>query len=116
VPCLALVTPKDMRRARALASPLHLCIIAFERTRSESMYQRSGGGMATTWQPTMLVQCVSLKPWLSYPGCDEPGGCHDLTLGRIYELLGIEADGAFYRIFDDSGGDYLYPASHFRVV
>ena len=29
--------------------------------------------MATTWQPTMLVQCVSLKPWLSYPGCDEPG-------------------------------------------
>ena len=48
--------------------------------------------MATTWQPTMLVQCVSLKPWLSYPGCDEPGGCHDLTLGRIYELLGIEAE------------------------
>jgi hypothetical protein len=80
------------------------------------MYQRSGGGMATTWQPTMLVQCVSLKPWLSYPGCDEPGGCHDLTLGRIYELLGIEAHGAFYRILDDSGGDYLYPASHFRVV
>ena len=72
--------------------------------------------MATTWQPTMLVQCVSLRPWLSYQGCDEAGGCHDLTLGRIYELLGIEADGAFYRILDDSGGDYLYPASHFRVV
>ena len=98
-----------------MASHLHLYVIAFE-TQSEAMDQRSGGGMATTWQPTMLVQCVSLKPWLSYPGCEEPGGCHDLTLGRIYELLGIEADGAFYRIFDDSGGDYLYPASHFRVV
>ena len=36
-------------------------------------------------------------------GCDEPGGCHDLTLGRIYEMLGIEASGSFYRIVDDSG-------------
>jgi hypothetical protein len=72
--------------------------------------------MATTWQPTTLVQCVSLEPWLTFPGCDEPGGCHDLTLGRIYTLLGVEASGAFYRIIDDSGGDYLYPASHFREV
>jgi hypothetical protein len=53
---------------------------------------------------------------LTYPGCDEPGGCHDLTLGRIYELLAVEADGAFYRINDDSGSDYLYPASHFRQL
>jgi hypothetical protein len=75
-----------------------------------------GDAMATTWQPTTLVQCISLNPWLTYPGCEEPGGCHDLTLGRIYELLGIEADGAFYRINDDSGDDFLYPASHFRVI
>jgi len=77
--------------------------------------------MATTWQPTewratTLVKCVSVKPWLVYPGCDEPGGCHDLTLGRIYELLSVEAKGAFYRINDDSGEDYLYPASHFRMI
>lgn len=79
--------------------------------------------MATTWQPpaapwqsTALVQCVSLKPWLLIPGDTEPGGCHDLTLGRIYERLSVEADGAFYRIVDDSGDDYLYPASHFRHV
>jgi hypothetical protein len=76
----------------------------------------SGERMTTTWQPTVLVQCISVKPWLTYPGCDEPGGCHDLTLGQIYELLGIEADGAFYRINDDSGEDYLYPASHFKMV
>jgi hypothetical protein len=75
-----------------------------------------GDAMATTWQPTTLVQCISLSPWLSYPGCEEPGGCHDLTLGRIYELLGIEANGAFYRINDDSGDDFLYPASHFRMI
>lgn len=76
----------------------------------------AANAMATTWQPTTLVQCISLRPWLVYPGCDEPGGCHDLTLGKIYELLAVEADGAFYRIVDDSGDDFLYPASHFKVV
>jgi hypothetical protein len=72
--------------------------------------------MTTSWQPTTLVQCISVKPWLTYPGCDVPGGCHDLTLGRIYEMLGVEAKGSFYRILDDSGEDYLYPASHFKPV
>ena len=72
--------------------------------------------MTTSWQPTTLVQCISLKPWLTYPGCDEPGGCHDLTLGRIYEMLGVEAKGSFFRILDDSGDDFLYPASHFQAI
>ena len=73
--------------------------------------------MATTsWEPTTLVQCISVKPWLTLPGESEPGGCHDLTLGRIYQMLGVEAGGAFYRIIDDSDDDYLYPASHFREV
>ena len=72
--------------------------------------------MATTWQPTTLVQCVSVAPWLKLPGDDEPGGCHDLTLGKIYELVAIEAGGALYRIIDDSDDDFLYPASHFREV
>jgi len=76
-----------------------------------------GAEMATTsWQPTTLVQCVSTKPWLVYPGCDEPGGCHDLTLGKIYEMLGTEGNGSFYRIVDDSGEDFLYPVSHFKVI
>ncbi len=70
--------------------------------------------MTTTWHPTTLVQCISLEPWLTIPGDDTPTGCHDLTLGRIYELIAVEADGAFYRLNDDSGDDYLYPASHFR--
>ncbi len=79
--------------------------------------------MATTWhpqpsewKPATLLQCVSVRPWLVYPGCDEPGGCHDLTLGRIYELISVEASGSFLRINDDSGDDYLYPASHFRAI
>ena len=73
--------------------------------------------MATTsWQATTLVQCVSTKPWLVYPGSDESGGRHDLTLGKIYEMLGVEGKGAFYRIVDDSGEDFLYPVSHFRLI
>jgi len=51
-----------------------------------------------------------------YPGGDASGGCHDLTLGKIYEMLGVEGKGAFYRIIDNSGDDYLYPVSHFRMV
>jgi hypothetical protein len=31
-------------------------------------------------------------------------------------MLGVEGSGSFYRIVDDSGEDYLYPASHFKVV
>jgi hypothetical protein len=69
-----------------------------------------------SWQPATLVQCISTRPWLTFPGCDEPGGCHDLTLGKIYEMKGVEGKGSFYRIVDDSGEDYLYPVSHFRVV
>jgi len=72
--------------------------------------------MTTGWLPTTLVQCVSVRPWLNYPGCDESGGCHDLTLGKIYEMLSVEGKGSFYRIVDDSGEDYLYPVSHFKVV
>jgi len=53
---------------------------------------------------------------LVYPGGDESGGCHDLTLGKIYEMIGVEGKGSFYRIVDDSGEDFLYPVSHFRVV
>jgi hypothetical protein len=72
--------------------------------------------MATTFQPVTLVKCVSVKPWLVIPGDDEPGGCHDLTLGKIYECMGVEGRGSFLRIVDDSGEDYLYPLSHFRDV
>jgi hypothetical protein len=75
-----------------------------------------GVAMTTGWQPTTLVQCISTRAWLEFPGCDAPGGCHDLTLGKIYEMLGVEGNGSFFRILDDSGEDFLYPASHFKTV
>ena len=72
--------------------------------------------METSWQATTLVQCVSVQPWLLGPGCDEPGGCDDLTLDKIYECIGMEVEGKFLRIIDDSDDDFLYPATHFREV
>ncbi len=35
----------------------------------------------------------------------------DLTIGRVYEVLAEER--GFYRVVDDSGEDYLYPARMF---
>ena len=72
--------------------------------------------METSWQATTLVQCVSTRPWLVIPGEPEPGGCHDLTLGKIYSCLGAEGGGKFLRIIDDSDDDFLYPATHFVEV
>ena len=40
----------------------------------------------------------------------------DLTLGRLYELLQPEDVQGMVRIRDDSGEDYLYPASLFDAV
>jgi hypothetical protein len=31
-------------------------------------------------------------------------------------MLSVEGRGSFYRIVDDSGEDFLYPISHFKVV
>jgi hypothetical protein len=38
----------------------------------------------------------------------------DLTVGRIYEVLGTERE--WLRIVDDSGEDFLYPAASFEDV
>ena len=50
--------------------------------------------------------------------CIRNEGCEDLQLRKLYRVLPDEsaARSAFLRIIDDSGGDYLYPVSHFRVV
>lgn len=40
----------------------------------------------------------------------------DLTLGRLYEVIAPEDSHGMVRIIDDSGEDYLYPASLFDAV
>jgi hypothetical protein len=40
----------------------------------------------------------------------------DLTLGRLYEVLAPADSHGMLRIIDDSGEDFLYPASLFESV
>ncbi|WP_394754869.1 hypothetical protein [Crenothrix sp.] len=40
----------------------------------------------------------------------------DLTLGRLYEVVGEIDSRGMLRIIDDSGEDYLYPAQLFETI
>ena len=40
----------------------------------------------------------------------------DLTIGRLYEIIAPADNHGMIRIIDDSGEDYLYPASLFDAV
>jgi hypothetical protein len=50
--------------------------------------------------------------------CVANDGCDDLSTGMLYRVLPDEAgsDEGLLRVVDDSGEDYLYPASRFVVV
>jgi hypothetical protein len=50
--------------------------------------------------------------------CVADDGCEDLSAGMLYRVL-PDADAAgegLMRVIDDSGEDYLYPATRFVVV
>jgi hypothetical protein len=50
--------------------------------------------------------------------CVATEGCDDLSAGMIYQVLPDESAAVedLLRVVDDSGEDYLYPASRFVVV
>ncbi|HSU24456.1 MAG TPA: hypothetical protein VLI65_00615 [Pyrinomonadaceae bacterium] len=50
--------------------------------------------------------------------CIRNDGCDDLEVRKIYEVLPDESAAAdeYIRIIDESGEDYLYPASYFYPV
>jgi hypothetical protein len=50
--------------------------------------------------------------------CVADDGCDDLSAGMLYRLLPDDSAAAegLLRVVDDSGEDYLYPASRFVVV
>jgi len=55
-----------------------------------------------------------MKVKLNFPESDELDNITSLTPGRVYEVLGIEADD--YRIQNDDGEPYLYPPVFFTIV
>lgn len=62
--------------------------------------------MATPRKKKAFLLCVRNK------------GCEDLELRKLYEQLPDTRGAAegFVRVVDESGEDYLYPASHFVAV
>ncbi len=38
----------------------------------------------------------------------------ELTYGKIYNVLSVER--GWYRVVDDTGEDYLYPAGNFTII
>lgn len=38
----------------------------------------------------------------------------ELTNGKIYKVLSVER--GWYRVVDDTGEDYLYPAGNFEII
>ncbi len=57
-------------------------------------------------------------PRPSFAVCIANDGCDDLSAGMLYRVLPDEAATGedLLRVIDDSGEDYLYPASRFVIV
>jgi len=56
-----------------------------------------------------FVVCVSREGFGEF-------SADDLTLGRLYEVVAPADNQGMLRVIDDSGEDYLYPASLFESV
>lgn len=50
--------------------------------------------------------------------CVANDGCDDLSVGMVYRVLpdAVAAREGLLRVIDDSGEDYLYPASRFVMI
>jgi len=55
---------------------------------------------------------------LSFIICIQNEDCEDLSLRKVYQILpdSSAAEDNYIRVIDDSGEDYLYPASYFIRV
>jgi len=68
--------------------------------------------------PGGYVRCISNKRFIFFK--DEPRRDEELVsliVGKVYKLAPPEAnDGDLLRVIDESGEDYLYPASYFEPL
>jgi Ribbon-helix-helix protein, copG family len=65
------------------------------------------------------VRCINNKAYLHVPDEAVNGALMDLTIGAVYKVLPTpqqERDTGLLRIIDNSGEDYLYPASYFQPL
>lgn len=61
---------------------------------------------------------MPLQPDTSFVICVSSENCDDLEVRKIYEVIPDEtaAVDEYIRVIDDSGEDFLYPASYFRAI
>jgi hypothetical protein len=65
------------------------------------------------------VRCINNKAYLHSPDEAVNDTLTDLTIGAVYKVLPTspeERDTGLLRIIDNSGEDYLYPASYFQPL
>lgn len=65
------------------------------------------------------VRCINNAVYVHLPEEAANAPLADLTLGAVYKVLPSppsEQDAGFLRVVDNSGEDYLYPASYFQPL
>lgn len=68
----------------------------------------------------LKIRCIDNRPFLSERGGVLRLGHVDgremisLRVGQVYDAL--EEDAEYYRVWDDSGEDYLYPKAMFELA
>jgi hypothetical protein len=65
------------------------------------------------------VRCINNQTYVRMSGEPDNGALADLTIGAVYKILPTaqhERDTGMIRIIDNSGEDYLYPASYFQPL
>ncbi len=68
---------------------------------------------------TNYVRCINNKAYLYHKGELPVDDVTDLTIGHVYKLLPSttnEQELGHVRVIDDTGEDYLFPASYFEPV
>ena len=62
------------------------------------------------------VRCVCIAQYVSFEGREpNPGPFLDLEVGAIYSAMPTRENG-WWRVWDGSGEDYLYPDGYFELV
>ena len=68
---------------------------------------------------TNYVRCINNKAYLHHKGEPPVDDVTDLTIGHVYKVLpptANEQELGHVRVIDDTGEDYLFPASYFAPI
>jgi hypothetical protein len=83
--------------------------IGTRRTESEKSVSKSS---------ELWIEFMKKLPTIRFAICLKNKGCEDLTVRKVYQVLPDEKANqrGLVRVIDESGEDYLYPASFFFLI